>query len=104
MKIRKDGILEPQPVHDRFRDGEVPADQSGAGGVLTFTFAKEMDLIWVRSDGADSRCNPFGGNPSATAGIICEDGIPHPITLSTTTIKVFAPAGAKLNVWGYRYT
>lgn len=91
------------PINDAFAHGQVLADQVGAGAVLDFVFAAAQDLIWIRSDGAVSRCDPFGGVPAANLGIYCEDGVPVPITVLTAALKVFAPAGATVRVYGYRY-
>lgn len=88
---------------DTFTDGEVLADQSGADDVLIFTFSNPVDLIWVRSDNGDSRADPFGGIPTGTLGIICEDGVPNPMTIRTDTVRVYSPNGATVNMWGYRY-
>jgi hypothetical protein len=93
-----------QIFRDRYTGGQVLADQTGAAAVLTFTFSNPMDLVWIRSDGGDSRADPFGGTPSASLGIICEDGIPTPLTVRATTVKVYAPVGATVNAVGYRYT
>lgn len=92
-------------VGDIYPNGEVLADQVGAGAVLTFTFSNPMNLIWVLSSGTTlvSRCDPFGGIPDASLGIYCEDGIPVPVTVTATTIKVFAPIGTTVRVYGYRY-
>lgn len=91
------------PVGDRFSAGQVLADQAGAGAALTFTFSAPVDLIWVRSDGGISRADPFGGTPTASLGIQCDDGIPVPITVTATTIKIYAPNSATVKVYGYRY-
>jgi hypothetical protein len=99
-------VLEPTgalATSDRFAGGQVLADQNGAGAALTFMFASEVQLTWVRCDGGNGRADPFGGTPTATLGIICEDGIPNPLTVSTTSVKVFANIGTSVNVWGYRY-
>lgn len=88
---------------DRFTDGEVLTDQTGTEGVLTFTFSSPVDLVWVLSSGGDSRSDPFGGDPSATAGIPCVDGNQQPLTVTTSSVKVYAPQGAVVHVWGYRY-
>lgn len=88
---------------DAFLGGEVLADQSGAGSVLTFTFTTPVQLVWVRSKGGISRADPFGGTPAASTGIPCADDEPSPITVQTSTVKVFAPSGATVSVWGYRY-
>ncbi len=90
---------------DAFTAGEVLADQSGAGAVLTFTFAAAQHLIWVlaQGDGLVARIDPFGGTPSATAGIPAFHETPVPLTVVATTIKVYAPTGTTVSVWGYRY-
>jgi hypothetical protein len=89
-------------VRDEFRGGEVLGEQAGPG-VLTFVFAGVVQLVWVRGHGGDVRCDPFGGVPSSTAGIPCEDGVPQPVTLTTDTVRVWATEGAAVAVWGYRY-
>lgn len=90
-------------VFDRFTGGEPLDDQAGAGAALEFTFAAPVDLIWVRCDGGDGRANPFGGIPDVDSGIFCEDGIPNPITMTATVVRVFAAIGTTVRVWGYRY-
>lgn len=88
--------------YDVYTDGEVLADQSGEG-VRTFTFASPVDQVWIRLDGGDGRADPFGGTPSSSVGIICEDGIPMPVPVRATTVEVYVPNGASANVWGFRY-
>lgn len=92
-----------QVVSDSFAGGEVLADQAGAAGVLTFTFSAARQLVWVRSDGGVARANPFGGVPTSTSGIFCDDGVPTPITVTTSLVKVFAPTGTTVKVHGYSY-
>lgn len=92
-----------QRVTDKFTGGEVLADLTGAGAVLTFTFASAVQLVWVFSAGADSRADPFGGTPSATLGIPCDTDTPMPLTVETSSVKVYAPTGATVTVWGFRY-
>lgn len=87
-------------VSDTYTTGQALASQPGDGSVKTFTFAAPMDLIWVRCQDATGFADPFGGTPASGQGIFCEDGIPQPITLRTTTVKVWAPAGT-IHVWGY---
>jgi hypothetical protein len=94
----------PMFTADRFTTGELLADQDGADGVLTFTFATEMFLVWVRCDGGNGRANPFGDTPTSTAGILCEDGIPQPISMLISSIKVYAASGTTVRCWGFRYT
>ena len=96
---------DPLPVSDRLTGFEGLADQTGDGTVKTFTFANAPDLVWIRSVGGISRADPTGGTPSATTGVYCADDEPTPITISgQTAVKVFAPIGAVVSVWGFRYT
>lgn len=90
-------------VIDQYTAGEILADQTGAENVLTFTFSYKMDLVWVRCDGGTGRADPFGGTPTNTLGIICEDGVPNSLTILTKTVKIFADTGVNVSVWGYRY-
>lgn len=99
----KAGRLDRQPTRDDFTDGEALDDQIGSGGVLTFTFTSPVNLVWVRSVGGVARCDPFGGAPSATRGVYCADDEPAPITVNAESVAVFAPAGATVSVWGFRY-
>jgi len=93
--------------YDHYDSGEVLADQSGSGAVLTFTFTTPVDLVFVQAKSAagtsQARVDPFGGTPSASQGIPAEDGAPQPIPFRTGTVKVFAPTGMTVSVWGYRY-
>ena len=100
-----DQILEYMKANlfSKFRSGEVLSDQTGVGGVLTFTFSQEMDLIWVRTDDGDAcRVDPFGGTPTANRGIQCDTGVVTPINFSTTTLKIYA-ANGYVKVWGVKY-
>lgn len=94
----------PLPVRDQFISGEILADQAGAGAVLTFTFSSAVQFVSVRCDGGDARVDPYGGTPSATLGIVCDDGVAlqRPVP-STTAIKVYAPAASTVSVDGARY-
>lgn len=95
-----------QPVTDRYTGGQADLpDQAGANGVLTFAFTTPVDLVWVRLDGGSTngRCDPFGGTPSATQGIIAEPGIPVPMPVTAQQVKVWAPVGATVQAYGYRY-
>jgi len=85
--------------------------QTTDGGVLTFNVAggSAVDMLWVRIDdgsggNAIATCDPSGGTPTATAGVPLDDGIDKPITLKTSTVKVYSSTSAKyVKVWGYRY-
>lgn len=92
---------------DKYTDGEVLADQVGAGGVLTFTFASPVDLVFVHGKSAAGnltlRADPFGGVPSVTQGIPSDDGSPLPLPITTGSVQVYAPNNMTISVWGYRY-
>lgn len=96
-----------QAVRDAYTGGEVLPDQAGAGASLTFTFSSPVQLVYVfarsAAGGSISRADPFGGTPAASAGIPCDDGVPQAIPVTTSTVKVFAPSGVTVSVWGYRY-
>ena len=92
-------------VRDDYSGGEVLADQTGAAAVLTFNFASAVQLVVVHGDGADgelARADPFGGTPSAVLGIPCGSEIPTYLPVTTSSVKVFAPASMVVSVWGYR--
>lgn len=94
-------------VQDKFSTGQILADQAGAGAVLTFTFSSPVNLVWVTDSGAVttnvSRADPFGGTPSATLGIPVLNAAPTPLTVTTSSVKVYAPAGTTISVHGYAY-
>ena len=93
----------PIPASDVFLGGQALPDQSSTGSVLTFTFASPVHLIWVKPTGGTCRVDPFGGVPTSSTGIPCDDGIPNPLTVKTTAVQVFAASGVAVAVWGYRY-
>lgn len=90
------------PVRDTFTGMEALAQQAGASAVLTFTFTSEVDLIWVRSDGSGSSMATTTQTPTSTLGAVCEDGVPTPLTVRTSTVQVWAPSGVTVSVWGFR--
>lgn len=96
-----------QNVRDLYASGEILTDQTAAGAALTFTFSSAVQLLYVQiktSLGTGSgRADPFGGTPTASLGIPCDDGVPQAIPVQATSVKVFATAGATVSVWGYRY-
>ncbi len=95
----------PVSVLDTNISGEVLDQQSGAGGVLTFTFASAVDLVVVELDGLTTdvgRVNPFGGVPTASFGIPLRDESPIYIPVTTNSVKVYAGSGTTVNVWGVR--
>lgn len=90
---------------DDFQGGEVLADQTGAAAVLTFTFSAAVQLVVVSGNGIATdfaRVDPFGGTPSATLGIPCGDEVPTFIPVTATVVRVFAPTGMVITVWGFR--
>lgn len=93
-------------VKDDYQTGEILADQSGAGAVLTFTFTNQQSMVVVHSVGANlvSRADPFGGTPSSTLGVRCDDGVPVYMPVQTSSVKVFAPTGTTVTVYGLRRT
>jgi hypothetical protein len=93
----------PWTTNDNFTAFEALADQAGSNGVLTFTFSSAVDLIWVQSNGGTSRAVVGSQTPSATLGAYCADGTPLPIPIHATVVKVYAPNGATVSVWGERY-
>lgn len=97
--------LEPGgAVRDDYQAGEVLADQNGAGAVLTFTFSAAVQLVVVTAKGTNltARADPFGGIPSGGQGIVCDDGVPTYIPVTATVVKVFAPSGMAVTVFGMR--
>lgn len=90
--------------------GQALADQVGAAAVQTFTFSTPVDFIWVTDIGATttnvSRVDPFGGTPAATTGIPVLNGAPTPINVvpSSATVKVYAPVGSTITMYGLRLT
>lgn len=83
--------------------GEALSDQSGADAVLTFTFSDFVDSVLVLSQGGDSRADPFGGAPTAARGRPCLDGVPTQVEIRTLVVRVYAPTGSTISVWGLRY-
>lgn len=96
----------PIKVGDDFSGGEILAQQNGANAVLTFNFASEMNLIFIESSSGDNElicmANPFGGTPTSTSGIPCHNKQAREIKINTTTVRVYAPTGTTVNVWGLR--
>lgn len=98
-----------QQVADDYQAGEILPDQSGNGGVLTFTFAASVQNIWVYAVNpldltatGEVRVDPFGGTPSASTGIPVSYGGGFPIPIVTSSVKVFAPVGSRVTIYGNR--
>lgn len=86
-----------------FSGGESLAAQNGAGGVLTFTFSTAVHRVSIEGIGAGTaRVDPFGGTPSASAGIPVLAGQTIEVEIQTSSVKVFAPVGITIHVWGVR--
>lgn len=87
-----------------FNDGEVLAEQSGANAVVSFIFSAPVHLVVIESfgDGLVSRADPYGGIPTSSLGIPCRHEVPLYLPIITTTVDVYIPSGASVNVWGFR--
>lgn len=83
-------------VKDDFQNCEVLADQAGAAAVLTFTFTQAVQKYEVAAAGTGIlRVHPTGGVPSATSGTpVLVAAQPYQFHVTTTVVKVFAPATA----------
>lgn len=94
---------EQWPVRDDYAQGEVLPDQTGAGGVLTFTFTDPVAAFWVAVVGDSGVCkvDHYGGTPSATQGIPVEAGGVMPIPEPASVVRVFAPSALVVTVWGH---
>lgn len=83
-------------------------DQVSAGAMLTFTFDADVQKVWVKllpadaDDTSTARVRVDGGDPDSDTGTQIEAGVPQPITAETSVVKVLAPAGKTVNVYGYR--
>lgn len=90
-------------VNDRYTGFEALPDQNGTGTVLVFNFSAPVDQVWIRSRNGISRATPTADDPNASLGIYCGEDEPTPVRCLTDIIKVFAPNGNVITVWGYRY-
>lgn len=94
-------------VRDAYTGGETLPDQDGADEVLDFTFSAPVQLVYVYGKSASGnlqcRADPFGQVPSAAQGIPCDDRVPVAIPVTASAIKVYAPNGMTVSVWGCRY-
>lgn len=91
-------------VEAEFTSGEILAQQNGANAVLTFTFSAPVNEVYVDliGDTLVGRADPFGGTPSSVLGIPCYDKVTRKLSIITTTVRVYAPTGATVNVFGFR--
>lgn len=88
---------------DSFTAMEHLVDQAGAGAVLTFAFSAAVHQVWIYSLGAVSRAGVGATDPSSTRGAFCDNGVPCPLPVTASVVKVWAPVGATVSVWGFRY-
>jgi hypothetical protein len=95
-------IADTVSVRDDFAGGEILPDQTGANDVLTFTFSEQVDSFWVAVVGNEGvvKVHHYGGTPSATSGIPVAAGGVMPFSEPATTVRVFAPTGLIVTVWG----
>ena len=109
LAVRNIGIGRFGQQPQDYSSAEIRPDQTGAGAVLTFTFNTPVDFVWVNDVGATtsniSRVDPFGGTPSATAGIAVYNQTPTPIQVvpPSATVKVYAATGSTISMYGLRY-
>lgn len=91
---------------DDYSQTEYLEDQPSAGSVLTFTFSGEVQQVWVElqsaSDTATARVRIDGIDPTSTIGTRIQANTPQPITGNTTEVRVLAPSGTTIGVYGYR--
>lgn len=83
---------------------EVLADQVGAAGVQTFTFTNPVVLLLVESVGAALVSRVIPGTvqtPTASLGVRVTDEKVYLPTPAVTTVKVYAPIGAVVNMMGW---
>lgn len=93
---------ETQRVADDYTGGQTLPDQAGSGAVLTFTFTTPVQMVVVEARGGTVRADPFGGTPSGSLGVVCFDGTPTYVPVTTGAVKVFAPGGTTVSVYGLR--
>lgn len=94
----------PQPVNDDYALGEVLDDQSGADSDLEFTFTQPVVSFWVAVMGSSgiAKVDHYGGTPSPTHGIPVVSGTALPIPEPASVVRVYAPVGVVVTVWGQR--
>lgn len=102
-----DRLNEGTPVSDDLFFAEYLEDQQSTGDTLTFTFSQPVNQIWVEFSGLDvadtARFTVGAENtPTASRGTPLSNLTPYPVTLVTDTVKVLAPNGSTVTVYGYR--
>jgi hypothetical protein len=109
LYIRNIGMGRFGTPPSEYTNGETRPSQAGANGVLTFTFASPVDLVWVSDTGATttnySYVDAFGGTPASGQGAVLPNGgsIPVMVTPPSTTVKVWSPVGSTISMYGQRY-
>ncbi len=81
-------------------------DQIGIGGVLNFVFTSAVDVVFVYTTIAAVRAAPDASTPTSSKGVFCAIGAVTPIPYHVNangTVKVYAPNGANVSVWGMGY-
>lgn len=93
-----------QSVSDDYALGEILDDQVGSGGVLVFNFTEPVVSFWVAVLGVSgtAKVDHYGTIPTANRGIPIEAGGVLPIPEPTSVVRVFAPVGLTVTVWGQR--
>lgn len=90
-------------VADDYQQFEALADQTGAAGVLTFTFSAAVNLVVVHAVGVDQVARATTTQtPTATFGARCGDDTATYLPVTTSSVKVFAPLSMVVTVVGFR--
>lgn len=97
----------PSFVRDTYAECESLADQTAGLIAMEFSFSAPVQLLYVRGKTAEGlsecRVQTSGGLPAANVGIPCDDGVATAIPVETQLVKVYAPEGMQVSVWGFRY-
>lgn len=95
-------------VSDDFTATEYLDDQVSAGAVLTFAFSAPVQKVWVElvavndDDISTGRVRADSADPDADTGTLLVAGRPQPMSITTSEVRVLAPVGKKIAVYGYR--
>lgn len=96
-----------------YTSGVILASQTGpnannGGNILTFTFPTVMEKVHVAVVDTSNvnqqiyfRVDPFGGTPSATAGMVGMSNIEMEVHVRCSTLKVWFTGQHNCTVWGY---
>lgn len=81
------------------------ADQASVGAVLTFTFAQDIKMAMVEISSSTltdtGRARTDGVDPTTSTGAVVRASGATPIFGLFTTVKVLAPSGTTVSVYGY---